>query len=85
MSKLLSCPHCGFDFGTVFLSVGEVRPPKAGDYAVCFECVGINVYTAHPVFGVGIRAATPAEIFEVVKDPLMTSTITSIRSRKGSW
>jgi hypothetical protein len=59
------CPHCGVWLRSA-TGIGDVGPivPEPGSVTVCDTCVGWCVFTE----GLGLRAATAAEIADIPAD-----------------
>jgi hypothetical protein len=58
------CPHCGRHIdSTGPADRGPARPPRTGDFVVCFGCTEVLVWQVGP-FGPVLRKPAPNELAE---------------------
>lgn len=75
------CPTCGhpFDRAEAF---PRSRHPRPGDYSICINCRGLNVFA----MDLTVRAPTDQELIAAAGDPKMraiTDAIAHVRAKLG--
>lgn len=82
---MASCPHCGHEITGAYEGPGnsEQRPPRSGDFSVCWGCFGVGVFLVTP-FGVALRVATDEELDMLNTDhPTLLSDARRYKRRAG--
>ncbi len=67
------CPSCGHKLDGVAACGEHDATPKVGDVTVCIACNGILVFKVVKPRSVILRKATPEELQEFLRDPIVTT------------